>query len=64
MLAFTVIGKEPIYFAAFMLACFGAMIFGKWTTKNLMSFILWIAFVFALLSAAIATFNVYTINSP
>lgn len=57
-------GKELIYFAAFMLACFGAMILGKWTTRKLMLFIFWIAVVLAMLNAAISLLNIYTINSP
>ena len=57
-------GKELIYFAAFMLACFGAMTLGRWTTKKLMLFMFWIAVVIALMNAAIAIFNAYTINSP
>lgn len=49
----SVYGLEIIYFAAFMLAMLGAMLLGRWTTKNLLIFIFWIAVVISLTKAAV-----------
>jgi len=54
---------EVIYFAAFMLACLGAMLLGKWTTKNLLLFMFWIAVVVALTNAAISICRNMPVNN-
>lgn len=55
MLSLIIVGNgiELIYFSGFMLACFGAMILGKWSIRNLILFMFWIAVVISLMKAAI-----------